>query len=294
MKKLIAIVLALTLMFSFMAMPVSAKLGNVGESDPSYVESATISIFGKIGNFFHNLIAKIFSAFGADCPLCDNHYGYGAAEGEGGYTKEEVAKMYNEAINTLKKYNKEVRIDYAKEITAEVIEGAATALLRNKVNAAIKEIKGRVESGKTYTYNSQAAINNLIAPAGKDATLSGANVSNISVNRINDTTKIQFTLNDVDAFYDGTTTTGDGVYASILKPINFATLDVGTEIVVKNANILYRNVKVELVIDSYGRPISFTSITDYTVSVEAKASSTNFSTSVAGQIVEAFEAKYVL
>ena len=294
MKKIIAIVLALTLMFSFMAMPVSARLGNVGESDPSYVESATISIFGKIGDFFHNAIAKVFSIFGADCPLCDNHYGYGAAEGEGGYTKEEVAKMYNEAMNTLKQYNKEVKIDHAKEITAEVTEGASTASLRKKVDAALKEIKGRVESGKTYTYNSQAAINSLIAPAGKNATLSGENVSSISANRVNDTLKIQFTLDDVDAYYNGTTTTGDGVYASILKPIDLATLDVGTEIVVTSANILYRNVKVELVVDSYGKPISFTAITNYTVSAEAKDGKNNFSTTVSGQIVEAFEAKYVL
>ena len=35
---------------------------------------------------------------------------------------QEVAKMYNDAINNLKKYNLEVRIDHSKEIKAEVTE----------------------------------------------------------------------------------------------------------------------------------------------------------------------------
>ena len=106
-----------------MAMPVSARLGNVGESDPSYVESATISIFGKIGDFFHNAIAKVFSIFGADCPLCDNHYGYGAAEGEGGYTKEEVLSVLPDLPNL---DQKRVRLRNGHDLDNPVISPSIT------------------------------------------------------------------------------------------------------------------------------------------------------------------------
>lgn len=291
MKKLIAIILSITLIFSFMAVPASAKVGNLGESDPSFTESVTVSIFDKIGDFFHNLIAKIFGIFGADCPICDNHYGYGDAGGEGGYNKEEAAKMYNDAINKLKKHNTTVRIDYAKDVSTSVIEEAPTGSMKNLVESILKNLSGRTESGKNFTYNEQAKINSLVPPSDRDSALSGANVKEISVNKINDTTKIEFVLNEVEAYYDGTSTSGDAVYASVLNPVNIAAYDFGTGIYVTDANLIYDNVKVEAVLDSYGRIVSFKAVSDIDIGVNAKAG-ISFSTAVSVSIVEEFTVKY--
>ncbi len=288
MKKLIAIILSITLIFSFMAMPAAAKVGNVGDSDPSYAGSAAVSIFDKIADFFHDLIAKIFGIFGADCPICDNHYGYGDAEGEGGYNKAEAAKMYNDAINKLKKHNKTLRIDHTKDISAQVAD--VPAAVSSVINNVMKDITGRTESGKDFTYNEQAKINSLIPPTDRDSALNGANVEYISVNKINDTTKIEFELIDDEARYDGTSTSGDEVYASVLNPINLGTIDLGT-ITVTEADISYKDVKVVAVLNNYGNVISLKTVTNFEIRVTAKAM-INFTTNVEGTITEEFEITY--
>ena len=120
MKKLIAIILSITLLFSFAALPVSAELG---DSDATININEAKSLFARIADIFHDLIAKLFKAFGADCPLCENHDGYGEAEGDGGFNIAEVAKMYSDAVNKLKSWNKKVEIDHTIDVKIIKIEG---------------------------------------------------------------------------------------------------------------------------------------------------------------------------
>ncbi|MBQ5905959.1 MAG: hypothetical protein IIW88_08850 [Clostridia bacterium] len=290
MKKLIAIILSITLIFGLMAMPASAKVGNVGNEDPSFTESLSVSIFDKIGNFFHDLIAKIFKLFGADCPICDNHDGYGEAEGEGNYNKEEVAKMYNVAINKIKMHKTTLRIDHSKEITTKVTELPAVKSAQEKLNAALAAISGRVESGKNFSYNQQSKISNLIPPSSKDSSLSGANVKYIKANNVNDTVKIEFALKDVEAFFDGTVTTGDAVYGSVLTPINLASLEFDG-ITVTDANISYKDVKIEAVMDNNENLLSLKTSTNFEIRANANEG-VNFSATVTGTIAQEYEVTY--
>lgn len=290
MKKLIAIFLAITLVFSFVAVPASAKVGNVGNEDPSFTESLSVSIFDKIGNFFHDLIAKIFKLFGADCPICDNHDGYGEAEGEGNYNKEEVAKMYNVAINKIKKHKTTLRIDHSKEITTKVTELPAVKSAQEKLNAALAEISGRVESGKNFSYNQQSKISNLIPPSSKESALSGADVKTIKSNKVNDTVVISFTLVDTEAYYDGSTTTSNGVYERVLTPINLGKLELDG-ITVTDANISYKDVKIEAVMDNNENLLSLKTSTNFEIRANANAGA-NFSATVTGTIAQEYEVTY--
>ena len=290
MKKLIAILLAFTLMFSFMAVPASAKVGNVGGTDTSIELGAAASLFDRIGDFFHDLIAKIFNAFGADCPICDNHSGYGDAEGDGDYNREEVAQEYNLAINKIKMHKTKLRIDCVKDITVKATELPSMGSLQEKVNAAIKEISGRVESGKNFSYNQQGKISNLIPPSSKESALSGADVKTIKSNKVNDTVVISFTLVDTEAYYDGSTTTSNGVYERVLTPINLGKLELDG-ITNTDANIFYTDTKVEAAIDDNDNLLSLKTSTNYKVTVNAEAG-IDFSAAFEGTIVEEFDVTY--
>ena len=123
MKKLIAILLSVTLLFGCMAIPVSAELG---DSDQSININEAKSLFERIADVFHDLVAKLFKVFGLECPLCENHDGYGEAEGDGDFNKAEIAKKYNDAVNELKAHRKTLKIEHSSYFKATIEEAPAS------------------------------------------------------------------------------------------------------------------------------------------------------------------------
>lgn len=251
MKKFIAIILSITLLFSFMAIPVSAELGD--SSTPTVSTGTIKSVFERLSDVFHNLIANIFKAFGQDCPLCENHDGYGEAGGEGDYNYAEVAAKYNEAVNALKAHKKTLKIEHISNINYELQDASGVSeSVRKAIKDFFEDYKGKNHNLYEFKRSESAKISALIPPSGKAAALNAAYLNFISCYFVNDKTKIEFELMDSKSSFDGTTTTNPEGYADVLDPINLAEYDFGSG-KIKKADIAYKNTTVEATMNSYNQ-----------------------------------------
>ncbi len=262
MKKLIAIILSITLLFSFMAIPASAELG---DSDQSININEATSIFERIADVFHNLIANLFKIFGLDCPLCENHDGYGEAEGDGDFNYAEIAKMYNGAVNNLKANRKTLKIAHTSNVKKLEVSGVSTAI-KNTLDNLLEDVLGRNENTYTFKNNESAKISALIPPKNREACLSGAYVNNINYYKEGDNSKIEFTLMDSKSKYDGTTTTAPEGFCEVLDYLNLGEIDLGIG-EITSADISYKDTSVKATLDVNSKVKSLK--TSYEITVDA-------------------------
>lgn len=290
MKKLIAIILSITLMFSFMAVPASAALDN--SSDTSISTEGVKSIFERIGDVFHNLIARIFKIFGLDCPLCENHDGYGEAGGEGEFNKAEAAAKYNEAVNQLKAYKRPIKIKHTSNLDNELQEvSGVTAAIKNIIEDVLEDFEGKNISVHNFGYGDSDKISNVIPPYGKEAKLNGAYIDYINYTHYNDKVKIDFRLNDSESHFDGTNTTSPVGYSDVFEPINLSEIELGTG-KIKSADIAYRNATAEAVINEYGNVEYLKTDVEITVDVTIELSGKTSQFKIVSHCVDEYEMTY--
>lgn len=264
MKKLIAIILSITLLFSFMALPASAELG---DSDQSININEAKSIFERIADIFHELVAKMFKVFGLDCPLCKNHDGYGEAEGDGDFNYAEIAKMYNDAVNNLKANRKTLTIVHIPDINIVDISGLSNSNIE-KIKSFLKsnDILGKNLKTHDIKNNESAKISALIPPKNREACLSGAYVNYVDYYKKSDDTKIEFKLKDSESKYDGTTTTAPEGFSQVIDYVNFGEVDLGIG-EITSADISYKNTSVKATLDVNSKVKSLK--TSYEISIDA-------------------------
>lgn len=265
MKKLLAIILSITLLFSFMAVPASAASDQFdGVSDSS---SGITSLFERIGDGFHDIIAKIFNVFGLDCPFCENHFGYGEAGGEGGLNKAEVADKYNTAINNLKNYRQGMKMLVTTDVsyTVEEVSGVTSAV-NTVIKNFLEDYKGVNYKNYTFKAGEKAKISAVVPPSGKEAKLDAKYVSDINLYNVDDKTKIDFKLMDADSHYDGTSTTAPQGFDGVIDYIDLAEIVPGAG-VIKSADISYKNTSVEATIDVYNNIENLKISTDITLDI---------------------------
>lgn len=249
MKKLLAIILSIILIFGCMSVPATAVGDQFdGVSDSS---SGITSFFERIADGFHDVIAKIFSVFGLDCPMCDNHFGYGEAGGEGELNKAEVAEKYNTAINNLKTYRKAVKIVHESNLSYEVEEvSGVSAVVKTVIANVLEDLEGKNYKNYSFKAGESAKISAVVPPSGKSAALDAKYLDYINLYNKNDKTKIDFKLMDGVSSYDGNNTTEAAGYTGVIDTINLAAIVPGAG-AIKKADISYKNTTVEATIDVY-------------------------------------------
>lgn len=247
MKKLIAIILAFTLLFSFTALPASAELG----TDTGVNINSAKSIFERIADVFHDLVAKLFKVFGMECPLCENHDGYGEAEGDGGFNKAEVAKKYNDAVNALKAYDRKVTVEYIKDRRPTLVQAPGT--LNKKVENILKEYKIINDlTTRNFERNQSKEITKLLPPSDRESQLSGNYLKYIKPLIEGDNTKIEFEFEEAVSKYENAVTTAPNGYSEAFDYINLAEYEFDG-ISLEKAEITYKDAKVEALLDGYER-----------------------------------------
>ena len=264
MKRIIAIILAMTLLFSFMAVPASAALNN--PSDTTVSTSGIKSIFERIGDFFHNLIANIFKTFGMECPMCENHDGYTDADGDGTYTKNEIITMYNDGVNSLKAYKKPLKITHTSKLGADITDASAVA--EKVFDSILEDYTGQNTKNYNFKYNENAKISAVIPPNGKDADLNVSYIDYISYSRTGDYGVIEFGLKDAESRYDGTSTTVPLGYSDVLTPVDLSGSENITE-----ADISYQDTVVKATLDIGGNVKTIEVSSKITISAVAKIGS---------------------
>ena len=285
MKKLIAILLSITLIFGCMAIPVSAELG---DSDNSININEAKSIFERIADVFHDLVAKLFKVFGLDCPLCENHDGYGEAEGDGEFNKAEIAKKYTDAVNTLKAYRKTLKIEHSSNIKTKVEE--APSSIKKVLENVLNSVSGSDTETLSFKNNESAKISAIIPPSDKEAKLSGAYVEYINFLNYNDDTKIEFRLKEATSTFDGTETTLPEGYSDVLNPINLNSISEVVDII--HADITYSNTDVEAVLDYNAKVKTLKTSSTITVNLTVQAGDTPSVVKVVIDCADEYQMKY--
>lgn len=248
MKKLTAIILSIIMVFSFTAVPATAAAEDSGVA----VVAEEVNIIEQIINFLHEFIAGVFEMLGLDCPFCEAH---GEDFSDAG--AEDVAVMYNNAINNLKNYQKSVKMEKRSTVDLEIANCPGGDTVRSIVEEVIKSFEGTTTDEQYYILgeNTNGKLSNQIPPAEKEAYLTASAAQSITLSEKNGKQIIRVKLKDGKGTYDGTTTVDPQGYAGVIDTLNLGALDIGP-MAMRNAEILYSGVVIEAVLDSEGRVVS--------------------------------------
>ena len=293
-RKIVAMVLSLVIIFSISAVPVSAK--NIYEENQfmglievyDYGNEEDKNFFEKIKDTFHWYIARIFIYFEADCPICGEHF----------FPPEISATVdyYNNAINSLKAYEGVVTIKKVSTTDVAVVNVPST--VASIVNQVCNNFAGTIEN--TYTFTSGktvdgVAITDVVEPLGRNATLTEKGIygSHAKINaEANIPRSLRIQLESETESFDGTSTVNAVHNASVIKTINFATLDLG-DIKITSADTTYPGTQIYAQFDDLGRITSLSLERPFESRTTAKAASVSMTLNFKVDMSEEYTITYV-
>ena len=294
MKKLIALVFVVLMLVNIAVAPVSAVniyeenhfMGLIEVYDYGNEEDKTF--FEKIKDTFHWYIARIFIYFEADCPICGEHF-----------LPPEISATvdyYNNAINSLKAYEGVVTIKKVSTTNVAVMNLPST--VANTVNQICNNFAGTIEN--TYTFTSGktvdgVAITDVVEPLGRNATLTenGIYGSHAKINaEANIPRSLRIQLVSETESFDGTSTVNAVHNASVIKTINFATLDLG-DMKITSADTTYPGTQIYAQFDDLGRITSLSLERPFESRATAKEASVSVTLNFKVDVSEEYTITYV-
>ncbi len=247
MKKLLAVILSVIMIFSCAAVPASAA------SDDNM--DAVVEIGGNIleglMDFLHEFVAGLFSIFGLDCPMCENH-GMGDVE----LSDSEIIESFNNAVNNLKASQKAIKMTKSKTVSLTLDNFSG----EEDIRPVLEKLLQRYESSNQEEFNfilgesSGGKLSDNIPPKN-GAALNSSAIKSISMSKIAGRRIIRVKLKDGIASFNGVKTTNPAGYEGVINPIDFKTFDV-RPLAVDKANISYTDVTVEATLDSDDRIVA--------------------------------------
>ena len=293
-RKIVAMVLSLVIIFSISVVPVSAK--NIYEKNNfmglievyDYGNEEDKNFFEKIKDTFHWYIARIFIYFEADCPICGEHF-----------LPPEISATvdyYNNAINSLKAYEGVVTIKKVSTTNVAVMD--LPSAVANTVNQICNNFAGTIEN--TYTFTSGktvdgVAITDVVEPLGRNATLTEKGIygSHAKINaEANIPRSLRIQLESETESFDGTSTVNAVHNASVIETINFATLDLGN-IKITSADTTYPGTQIYAQFDDLGRITSLSLERPFESRTKAKAASVSMTVNFKVDMSEEYTITYV-
>ena len=246
------------------------------------------TFFEKIKDTFHWYIARIFIYFEADCPICGEHF-----------LPPEISATvdyYNNAINSLKAYEGVVTIKKVSTTDVAVVNVPST--VASIVNQVCNNFAGTIEN--TYTFTSGktvdgVAITDVVEPLGRNATLTEKGIygSHAKINaEANIPRSLRIQLESETESFDGTSTVNAVHNASVIKTINFATLDLGV-IKITSADTTYPGTQIYAQFDDLGRITSLSLERPFESRTKAKAASVSMTLNFKVDMSEEYTITYV-
>jgi hypothetical protein len=294
MRKIFALILIFVIIFSISVVPVSAKniceknnfMGLVEVYDYGNEEDKTF--FEKIKDTFYWYIARIFIYFEAGCPICGEHFLPPEIS--------ETVDYYNNAINSLKAYEGVVKIEKVSTTNVAVVDVPST--VASIVNSICNNFAGTIEN--TYTFISGKtvdgiAITDVVEPLGRNATLTEKGIygSHANINaEANIPRSLRIQLVSETESFDGTSTVNAVHNASVIKTINFATLDLG-DIKITSADTTYSGTQIYAQFDDLGRITSLSLERPFESRTKAKAASVSMTLNFKVDMSEEYTITYV-
>lgn len=264
-KKLSALLVVLTLLFSLGSVPASAV--NVYEDNKfhgynevyDYGNEEDKNFFEKIKDTFHWYIARLFFYFEADCPICGEHF-----------LPPDLVNAedcYNDAVNALKNYKGTVTVKRVSttDIQVQDVPQVVAAI----VGPVCENLAGTTEN--TYTFIAGKtldgkAITDVVEPIGRKADLSAEGVHGSFTKFTGDELipqSLSIQLVPEAERFDGTSMVNVAPHnASVMETINLATLELGP-IKIYEAESSYPGTEIYAEFDNLGRITSIKLVRPY-------------------------------
>lgn len=295
LKKLSALLVVLTLLFSLGSVPASAV--NVYEDNKfcgynevyDYGNEEDKNFFEKIKDTFHWYIARIFFYFEADCPICGEHFlppDFVDAE-----------DCYNDAVNALKNYKGTVTVKRVS--TTDISVNDAPSVVASVIGPVCENLAGTTEN--TYTFIAGKtldgkAITDVVEPMGRKADLSAEGVHGSFTKFTGDELipqglSIQL-VSEAERF-DGTSMVNVAAHnASVMETINLGALDLGP-IKIHEAEGTYTGTEIYAGFDNLGRITSIKLVRPYDLYATGKMGPINATVHVFAETTEEYTITYV-
>lgn len=294
-KKLSALLLVLTMLFTLGSVPASAV--NVYEDNKfqgynevyDYGNEEDKNFFEKIKDTFHWYIARLFFYFDADCPICGEHF-----------LPPDLVNAedcYNDAVNALKNYKGTVTVKRVS--TTDISVNDVPSVVASVIGPVCENLAGTTEN--TYTFIAGKtldgkAITDVVEPMGRKANLSAEGVHGsytkfTSDELIPQSLSIQL-VSEAERF-DGTSMVNVAPHnASVMETINLGALDLGP-IKIHEAEGTYTGTEIYAGFDSFGRITSIKLVRPYDLYATGKTGPINATVHVSAETTEEYTITYV-
>ena len=294
-KKLSALLLVLTMLFTLGSVPASAV--NVYEDNKFYGYNEVYdygneedkNFFEKIKDTFHWYIARLFFYLEADCPICGEHF-----------LPPDLVNAedcYNDAVNALKNYKGTVTVKRVS--TTDIQVSDVPSVVAAIVGPVCENLAGTTEN--TYTFIAGKTldgkvITDVVEPMGRKADLSaegvqGSNTKFTSDELIPQSLRIQL-VSEAERF-DGTSMVNVAPHnASVMETINLGALDLGP-IKIHKAEGTYTGTEIYAEFDNLGRITSITLVRPYEMVATGKAGPISVTVHVSAETTEEYTITYV-
>ncbi len=296
-KKILSLLLVLTLLFAVSSTPVSAV--NIYEENEyrglrevyDYGNKEDKNLFEKISDTFHWYIARLFVLFEADCPVCGVHF-------EVPSVGNDVVLYYNQAINSLKEYKGTVYL--SKKTTTDVqLSESTPGAVKNILVSVADSISGTSKTSYTFfngTDLNGVKITDVVQPLGRQACLTAEGVKS-SFARMSDNEgsidSITISVIEESSVYDGTVVQNPVHNMCVIEPLNPAVLDIAP-IIITNAMINYPETVAGITFDKKGRVDSIEIRVPMEVEFTCRISSfIKATTACKADIIEEYDFTYV-
>ena len=193
-------------------------------------------------------------------------------------------------------YEGVVKIEKVSTTNVAVVDVPST--VANTVNQICNNFAGTIENTYTFTSGKTVdgiAITDVVEPLGRNATLTenGIYGSNAKINaEANIPRSLRIQLVSETESFNGTSTVNTVHNASVIKTINFATLDLG-DMKITSADTTYPGTQIYAQFDDLGRITSLSLERPFESRTKAKAASLSMTLNFKVDMSEEYTITYV-
>lgn len=201
------------------------------------------------------------------------------------YTKAQIARRYNSAINALKE-KKSLKAEYSKTVSTYVLDCSYSSLT-NTCKNIMNLFDGKLK--KSLTFKNGAAdgytVNSLIEPYSRQACLKGNDILSFRYKKTKDGTTYSVKLKSESAAYKNKTTSEPESNSTVVSTVRLQSLRI-TPVKIKSAKQTFDGVQIELHISGDRKKQTLRLTNPVLVAADCKVSTVSFRVNVMYEISE--------
>ena len=204
------------------------------------------------------------------------------------YTKAQIARRYNTAINSLKE-KKSLQADYGKTVSTYVLDCSYYSLT-NTCKNIMSLFDGKLKKSLTFKNGTADGytVNSLIEPYNRKAALKGNDILSFTYQKTKEGTTYSIKLKSESAAYKNKTTANPKSNKTVASTVELQKLRI-TPVKISSATQTFDGVEIGLTVSGDRKKQTLTLTNPVLVSADCKVSTVSFKVNAMYEIEETYD-----